>query len=281
MKGLVVLLLFLTNAYSFALTDTLYIMKQQTTIGFNTTHFCCFLPENNFSRTNAGLQLGLGETLDLTIINLDTLDHTFTIDGVIGSNNVIPALGELDVQIPQLPEGTYRFYSSPAYGRSLGASGVLQVGYEQYKRYSWNLFELDVSLSDSIALGQTSTIPPGYLPSYFTINGNFYPGTSTDTLTAISGTVNDTIIISVVNSGNTSNSFHFHGYHVTILNSNKNALQIGWIKDSMPILKEEAVTFMLVAYQSGFYPVHAHNLVATTTGGIYPGGMITTINIDP
>ena len=269
----------LQSASSIAFTDTLYVMKQFAAIGITNTHFCSFLQSNNFARTNSNLQVDSGDTLNLTIINLDTLDHTFTIENVIETGNVVAAAGILSVQILPLPDGTYRYYSNASYGKYLGASGVIQIGYEQYKRYCWNLFDIDVGVSNSIATGQTSTIPTGYMPSYFMINGNYYPDTASDTATAISGSLNDTIIISVVNSGNIGNSFHFHGYHVQILNAKINTFQVGWSKDSMPILKGEALTLMLVAYQTGLYPIHAHNLVATTTGGIYPGGMITTIDI--
>ena len=158
---------------------------------------------------------------------------------------------------------------------------MLQVGYSQYRKYCWNLFELAPKVSDSIALAQSAGLPADFLPAYFTINGNYYPGTATDSLTAISGALDDTLIISVVNSGNIANSIHFHGYHVEILNARKNTWQVGWSKDTIPVVQGESVTFRLVAVQVGLYPIHVHNLVATTTGGIYPGGQITTIDISP
>jgi FtsP/CotA-like multicopper oxidase with cupredoxin domain len=278
---IITLIFLLQSASSLAFSDTLYIVKQDVAIGITNAHFCSFLQTNNFNRTNSNLQVDSGDTLNLAIINQDTLAHTFTIKNVIETGNVVAPSDTLNVQLLPLPDGTYRYYSNPAYGKYLGASGVIQVGYEQYKRYCWNLFDIDVGVSNSIATGQSSTIPTGYLPSYFTINGNYYPDTAVDTATYINGNLNDTIIISVVNSGNIGSSFHFHGYHVQILNAKINTTQVGWSKDSMPILKGEAMTFMLVAYQTGLYPIHAHNLVATTTGGIYPGGMITTIEISP
>tara|TARA_R110002072_G_scaffold104789_1_gene229413 strand:- start:190 stop:1011 length:822 start_codon:yes stop_codon:yes gene_type:complete len=270
-----------SSALGHAMSDTLYIMKQSTSVGFTESQFTSFLRGTSFSRTNAHLQVQSNEVLDLVLYNLDTLNHTFTIDNVVEGNNVIPALGSLSIQIPPLPDGTYRFYSDSPYGKYLGASGVLQVGYFEHARYCWNTFDLDVQDSESIVLGENDQLSPDYLPTNFLINGNVYPTSASDSLTAVSGALNDTIIISMVNSGNMIQSFHFHGYHVTILNSNQENTQVGWSKDSLPIRKGEGITLMLVAYQTGTYPVHAHNLVATTTSGIYPGGMITLITISP
>jgi FtsP/CotA-like multicopper oxidase with cupredoxin domain len=281
MKWFPFIFFFLNCSALFGLSDTLYIVKSNDVIGITNTYFCSFLETPNFSRTNAVLKLNSGDTLNITVVNLDTAAHTFTIDNVIEIGNIIPALDTVDFQILPLPNGTYRYYSDVAYGKYLGASGVLQVGYEQYKRYSWNLYDVDIGLSDSIALGQSTTVPGGYEPSYFLINGIYYPNTTTDSSTGITGNLNDTLIISVVNSGNMVNSFHFHGYHFTILDAKLNTMQIGWLKDSTPFLKGDAVTLMIVANQIGLYPIHSHNLVATTTGGIYPGGMISTINISP
>jgi len=281
MKLIVFIVLCIQCSLAQGNTDTLYIIKQPSSIGIANTHFCSFLSNTTFSRTNFNLQINSGDTLNLTVINLDSLDHTFTIDGVIETNNSISPLDTLNIQILPLADGTYRYYSNPPHGKFLGASGILQIGYEQYKRYCWNLFDVDVDLSDSIAMGMATNISEGYQPSYFFINGNYYPNTITDTLTAINGKLGDTIIVSVVNSGNMTNSIHSHGYHFKIISAKKNTMQIGWLKDSSPFVQTEAATLMIVAHQTGWYPIHTHNLIATTTGGIYPGGMITTINIIP
>ena len=74
--------------------------------------------------------------------------------------------------------------------------------------------------------------------------------------------------------------FHFHGYHVTILETTVHQKIIGWEKDTFPIFPGEAMTLLLIPDQPGMYPVHNHNLVTVTTGG-YPGGMITRLNIMP
>ena len=74
---------------------------------------------------------------------------------------------------------------------------------------------------------------------------------------------------------------HFHGFHVEYLSTTIQTSRIGWIKDTVPLKKGEAMTVLLIANQEGIYPVHNHNLIAVTNSGFYPGGMITLINITP
>jgi hypothetical protein len=49
----------------------------------------------------------------------------------------------------------------------------------------------------------------------------------------------------------------------------------------MPFLMGEVAVVRLDAFQPGMYPVHNHNLIAVTNAGLYPGGMITHLNIAP
>jgi len=56
---------------------------------------------------------------------------------------------------------------------------------------------------------------------------------------------------------------------------------VGWSKDTVPVKRGECVVVKLNPNQSGEYPVHAHNLVAVTNAGFYPGGMITFLSVAP
>ena len=133
---------------------------------------------------------------------------------------------------------------------------------------------------DSIANGLTTTLPNYFKPEVFTINNLYFPNTVADTLGAVTGHVNDSIIISVVNSGQMVSPFHFHGYHVKIIDVKIHQAILGWEKDTFPVFPGEAMTLLLVPDQPGMYPVHNHNLVTVATGG-YPGGMVTRLNIMP
>jgi hypothetical protein len=51
------------------------------------------------------------------------------------------------------------------------------------------------------------------------------------------------------------------------------------MKDTFPIQPLETLLLQLVPHQVGEYPVHDHNLVAVSAGGIYPNGMFLTLLI--
>ena len=141
-------------------------------------------------------------------------------------------------------------------------------------------FENILTLSDSIAKGLTFSIPNYYKPEVFTINNYFFPSTTLDSIGYVTGNVNDSIIISVVNSGQLVSPIHCHGYHVTILDVRVHQRILGWEKDTFPVLAGDALTLLLIPDKPGIYPVHNHNLTTVDTGG-YPGGMITQFNIQP
>jgi len=259
--------------------DTLYINMDTTHIATYPLHFRSFNHTSSYNVQNAILHQQTGDTIDLVVINNDTLLHTFTIDGLITSGNTINPndTGRFEINITQ--EGCYRFYSDVPYGELLGASGILSVGYDNHPRFYWNLFDQQDTLSEEIALGMETTVPIDYTPEVFLINNLIYPATAADTLGHVTASVNDTVIIYMVNSGKMDHVFHFHGYHVTILGTVFNG-QTGWEKDTFPIIPADCITVRLVPDKPGTFPVHDHNLITVTTGA-YPGGMITILDIAP
>ena len=74
--------------------------------------------------------------------------------------------------------------------------------------------------------------------------------------------------------------FHFHGYHVKILDALLNTNQVGWIKDTFPIKINDGISVLLNPDKPGTFPVHDHNLITVVTGA-YPGGMIAVLNVNP
>ena len=215
------------------------------------------------------------------VVNNDTLEHTFTIDGVVETSNVIAGNSNQDFTINLTAKGPYRFYSNSYYGKHLGASSVLMYGYENYPKYYWNMFEQSDTLADDIAYFQVTTIPFDYQPDVFMINMRVHPDLENDVHAKIDQQVGDTIYISLLNSGKMFHTMHFHGYHVEIIDASMNPLYNGWMKDSFGILENEIVFVRLVPDQVGLFPVHEHNLINITTNGIYPGGMLNLINIQP
>jgi hypothetical protein len=260
------------------LFDTLYIQRAIHMIGPYATHFCTFSSSETFELKNKNFTISTTDTLYLTVINTDTLVHSLTIDGWFATNNNISSgdtiTAELNFQLP----GTYAYYSNFPYGKALGASGIISVGFTHHPNFFWNLFDQDVSLSEEIANGTANTPPADYRPELFLINNLSYPATTTDMEVLVEGMVGDTLIINIYNSGKMNHTIHFHGYHVKILNAQKYHHYIGWVKDSFPVLIDEVMTVELVPDKPGMFPVHDHNLVTVTTIA-YPGGMMTMLHI--
>jgi FtsP/CotA-like multicopper oxidase with cupredoxin domain len=228
---------------------------------------------------NEIIRLDANEVLDLSIVNHDSLIHTFTIDG-ISSVSVNP-FDSIFTSISFPANGTYRYYSNESYGQLCGASGIILVGYEDNDRYAWNLFEMHSSLTLALASDSLPSIPPSSEPDLFLINGKYFPQSLQDVDGHVYMNVGDTATIGIVNSGDMDHVFHFHGFHVKILQASVSNTMAGWIKDTFPIKKGEAITVRLVADQAGEYPVHDHNLIAVTNAGLYPGGMITRLSVFP
>lgn len=261
--------------------DTLYINKDTITIANVNVQMCVFTDSAFFKPENFTFELSTDDTLDLHVINNDTLDHTFTIDGLITSANTILANASADFMVELPADGAYRFYSDVAYGRLLGASGVIMKGYSTYSKFYWNMFEQNGLLSYDYADLSATTTPINYVPDLFTINLDVHPNLEFDPLAKVIGNVGDTLIITVVNSGQMEHTLHFHGYHVEILDASHNIKMIGWSKDTFPIELREVLVLQLVPHQEGTYPVHEHNLINVTSSGSYPGGMLNLIEIQP
>lgn len=272
--SLSVLLLSLSG---YALEQTLYINKGEIAIGTADVSFCSFNETEELSTYNKVINIPIGEQLELIVHNTDTLPHTFTIDGLIESDNIIPGglSGAFTLDFPT--EGTYRYYSDVAYGKSIGANGIILVGYDNAQNFYWNLFDLNKDLTDELANTSVPSIVPPYQPELFLINGAHFPNTLDDPSALIEIELNEEVIISVVNGGNMDHVLHFHGFHVEILEATIQSNRTSWIKDSVVMKKGEALTLKLVANQVGTYPVHDHNLIAVTNTGFYPGGMLTQI----
>ncbi|MBL0126759.1 MAG: multicopper oxidase domain-containing protein [Flavobacteriales bacterium] len=265
---------------SFALDVTLYIHKDSSEVYGSIVHGCAFNTTDTYSSKSALLRVGTGEVLNVTVINRDTLEHTFTIDDVISTGNVIAPNGTATFTVTLNAAGSYRYYSDRSYGALIGAGGIILVGHQPYPAFYWNLFDLNSSNTYGLASGQLAAIPTPYEPDLFFMNGTHFPFTLDDPDTYVDVQMGDTVVIAIVNGGNMEHVFHFHGFHVRILDSKMQPERAGWIKDTFPVKMGEAMTVMLVAGQVGTYPVHDHFLIAVTNAGLYPGGMLTLINVN-
>ena len=247
--------------------DTMPALRFNSTAVFDTVNTFFNAPEN--------------EAWELTVINTDSVEHNFTINtSEIFSEN-LPAGEEVIFEIPAMPFGTYRYYSSDERGGVLGLSGLIKAGIDTELQFHWNLNDWMPSRMDSAEALSAIDWDSGYIPKYFSINSHTYPNTANDPLGTVTLNLGDSCVISITNGGFMEHVLHFHGFHVEILSATVQTSRVGWIKDTLPVHKGEGLTLLLVAEQAGIYPVHNHNLVAVTNAGFYPGGMLTMITVQP
>lgn len=212
--------------------------------------------------------------------NLDSVAHLLVVDDVDWDGVLVEPGATTGFEWPSLPVGTYRYHLEGLRASYLQASGVLRVGLQAELSFVWHVADLEAALMDSIADGGVWD-PSTYTPDFFTINEAHYPNTLEDPTALVTLNLGDSAVISVANAGQMDHVFHFHGFHVEILQSTRSPERTGWLKDSVPVRRGEGLTLLLVADQLGTYPVHDHNLIAVTNAGFYPGGMLTQIIVTP
>ena len=256
--------------------DTVYINRGSIEVVSQTIHRVAINSEPVFNPENTVIDIPLGETLQLVVINNDEILHKPFIDGY--TTPIDLASGDtlvLNVLADQF--GTFSLLSDVATARLLGASAMIRIGVP-VPHFHWDLWEQEAEATQDILDGSQNSIPFSYRPNTFTINGAPF---SDDMMSSsnVTGMVNQEIYISITNSGNMIQNVHFHGYHVEIVQAVKRPEIIGWRKDSFPLLVKVSMTVKLVPLQAGEFPVHNHNLVTNLTNNGYPGGMMTMLMI--
>ena len=259
--------------------DTLYIHRDTATMGEFLVNRCVLNNTSVFDKRNGFIDIAVGDDLDITIINTDTLAHSLSVSNITALGTV--NAGDTVTFSHQFNDfGTYGIGISSSLGYQLGAQATVRVGITG-SAFIWNLWEMNDTLSLDLGDGIVSSIPTAYFPNVSTINGEVYPETASDPMANIAGSVGDSLYISIVNSGNIVHTMHFHGYHVKILQATQETDVVDWIKDSPVVRPRETMTLLLVPDKPGMYPVHDHNLVSVLTQNTYGGGMIALISILP
>ncbi|MDG1915942.1 MAG: multicopper oxidase domain-containing protein [Crocinitomix sp.] len=244
--------------------------------------YTAFNPSTEFETLNAILTVSIGDTIAFIIHNNDSLMHGFNIKNVTvpGGPYTIAPGDFITVDVPFENYGAYIYYDDYNYPhfKSLGAAGTIMVGNTEHPLFYWNMKEHDKTWNVATTEGVYGPIED-YAPLYFTINGLSNPETQDDPLSRITGNVGDTLVVCIANTGQMTHSIHFHGYHATITYSSANPGHIHRIKDTFPVQEMETILVYLVPDKIGKYPVHDHNLVATSGNGIYANGMFHIIDI--
>lgn len=280
LKSIIALLFFTCGYGAFAANlDTLFVLK--TNVTYNGTSFQKGVISDSLSPVqydNAVLPIQGSANNTFLLINTDTIAYDFYLNTNPSNTWSIGAEDTITVSLPTLGWGTHALLSSTIEGDLLGMACILQVDLQADRIYSWDQWDMNASLSQDIAAGTVSGIPAGYRPNVFTINAD--PLAPMDTSNAIiHGYVGDTILITVLNSGNMAHNIHFHGFHCTIVDASIQSDRAGWSRDSFPVMEGETMTLRLVPNQPGIYPVHNHNLATLLYNNNYPSGMMTMLKI--
>ncbi len=255
-------------------------------LGFNdgtTVYYKIFTSSATFANNSDLLIFNEGDIVTLKVVNTTSENHGLSITGVLNLG-VITASDSIQQTFNAPPAGVYRFFDplNFPYNEYLGLSGVIHVKAinDLTPYFYWDLREHQLTWNESIPLGN-SPILNTYQPYYFTINGNSEPNINLDIVARVIGNVGSEVRIVIVNNGLSIHSMHFHGFHAHLLNNSKNTAHEGREKDTFPVYPKEYVVLSFVPDKPGEYPVHDHNLVAVTGGGIYHAGMFTTLLIAP
>lgn len=235
-----------------------------------------------FSTTNEVINIGVGDTLLLTITNNDVNPHGFAIKNYSISNKIIGLQSSITVKIYSPKEKVLVFYDPLNYpnNRYMGLGGMICIKNNlNHKYFYWNLKEHEVAYSKKIAV-QQGVDWLKYYPDYFTINGLSHPDLQKDTTARVVGKVGDTILIAIANTGQSKHAIHFHGFHLRVIYSSTDQIDVDSSKDSFPLESMQSLILEMVPDKTGTYSVHDHNLVAISGGGVHPNGMFLMMQID-
>ncbi len=245
-----------------------------TTVKGTQFPFLAFNSATDFTPKNEIVALLTGDTLSVTIINNDTTIHGFAIKGFDSLDQILP--GDSITKKYVFPsQGVFLYYDGYRYPdyRYLGLGGMITVSdTSSAKPFYWNIKEHQTSFNKTLSSG-ANVDWNSYDPDYFTINGLSHPDLQNDVTARVAGNVGDTIHIFVANTGQSTHSIHFHGFHCTVLFSTDPWIQVGSSKDTFPFQSMEGAILELVPDKPGKYSVHDHNLVAVSGGGTHPNGM--------
>lgn len=242
-----------------------------------------FNSSSDFEASSPTIVLTANVPTEIKVVNGDSISHDFTIPSVLNSPMINPGDSAI-FSFSSLSEGIYPYYcaQNQTIHTYLGLAGIIHVknAADIVPYFYWNIQEHQEEWNGLIQ----NNINPDfntYDPNYFTINGRSEPDINDDSTARITGQVGEEIRVIMMNHGRSIHSMHFHGYHAELLIDSKKPAHTGRSKDTFPLYPGEHILLQIIPDKSGEYPIHDHNLVAVTGGGIYHAGMFTTILITP
>jgi FtsP/CotA-like multicopper oxidase with cupredoxin domain len=119
-----------------------------------------------------------------------------------------------------------------------------------------------------------------YRPNYFFINGKAWPDTMADKSTHIEGTLGQTVLVRLINTGYALHAMHSHGFHFLVVGTDGRRLDAPYYKDTLSVAPGERYDVLFKLDQPGRFMFHDHVENTNTNNGEYPGGMITMISVN-
>lgn len=287
MKTILLAILIFTAYESWSATLSLRLSVETGILNLNSTQSIPYriFTQNSltFSKNSDLLIWNTGDVITLKVVNNDLVTHGFVIEGIVNYGDILPTdSSEQTFTVSQ--NGVFRYFDplNAPFNEYTGLSGILHVKSPSdfIPYFYWDLREHQLEWYTEILSGN-SPQPNQYDPRYFTINGNSEPNIDLDPIARISGSVGEELRVVIVNNGLSIHSMHFHGYHANLLTNSKDPSKEGREKDTFPLYPKEHIVISILPDKPGEYPVHDHNLVAVTGGGIYHAGMLTTLMIAP
>jgi FtsP/CotA-like multicopper oxidase with cupredoxin domain len=259
---------------------SLYINRGSfTTVSGSTFPALAYNSTISFNALNTVIRLLPGDTLQLKIVNRDSVMHGFSVLGL----GYAASLNPYDSAIRSIcikTEGVWIYYDQLDYPskRYLGLGGMICVSKKLHPEYFWNIKEHETGFNHALTAGGNVSWT-NYKPDYFTINGKSFPDLQNDSSARVKAQTGDSVYIYLVNTGQSTHSIHFHGFHTTAVYAS-DKVQQGRTKDTWRVRSMDALVLLLVPDKKGQYSVHDHNLAAVSGGGIHPNGMFLIMEIE-
>lgn len=235
-----------------------------------------------------------GDTVNVTVINNHTLSHNFVIQGVTTDTTAIAAGQSRGYSFTASAAGTYLYsdtlnsninremgmYGALIVGPSDGSNKVWTNGPAYTFQRTWIVSEMDKPRWNDVAGTGGKVSTSTYTPNYFMINGKGGFDGMMDAATTIDGTVGQTALIRIVNTGQLSESLHFHGNHFQVVNINGVNQAAPYMQlDVLNVPPMSTAEVLYYLNQPGDYPMHVHTAQMETANGVYLNGVATMIKM--